>query len=91
LASFSKSRTMISCKSLKPDGSLEYHEKIPRTGVDLYLYDGPPDKRQPDDSGKLIIVTGPNFAWFNDIDRDHFHRTRYMPNWEFAALIKSEH
>jgi hypothetical protein len=89
LASFSHSRTMESCKILKPDGSLEYQEKIPRTGVDLYLYDGPPDKKQPDDSGKLIIFTCPNFAWFNDIDRDSFHRIRYMPNWEFAALQKA--
>mmetsp|Transcript_10240 Transcript_10240/g.28214 ORF Transcript_10240/g.28214 Transcript_10240/m.28214 type:complete len:536 (+) Transcript_10240:7-1614(+) len=88
LASFTKSRKMMSCKTCK-DGSLHSEANIPRNNVDLYLYDGPPEQQQPDDSGKLVVFTCPNFGWFNDIVRDSYHRTRYMPDWAFSELQKA--
>lgn len=88
LVSFSKSRVMKSCKVLE-DGSLATQTTIPTSGIDLYLYDGPPKKTQPDDSGKLITFTCPNYGWFDDVLRDSYHRKRYMPDWEFSELQKA--
>jgi hypothetical protein len=89
LVSFAKDRTIMTCKVWKTNGTLTNHEEnIPRSGCDLYLYDGPPDMKPQSDSSeaKMVAFTCPNHSWFNSITRDSSHQKMHMPNWTYMEL-----
>jgi hypothetical protein len=61
---------------------------VPREAANIYLYDGPP-KTKPAGTTKMIAFTCPNRDWLTSQDNNTFHVRVYMPNWDFAEMMKA--
>jgi hypothetical protein len=88
-ASFSESQDLEDCLLWKADGAKQAYESVvPREAANIYLYDGPP-KTKPAGTTKMIAFTCPNRKWLTSQDKNAFHVRVYMPNWDFAEMMKA--